>query len=93
MATKFNWQKVTSQKRIENEITQSWIDQKYAVIDAQYQINHIWQVGKHKGTPIKDLTTGYLIWASENLSDPFKRIADRELIVRYRQIKLNTHTQ
>jgi predicted RNase H-like nuclease len=93
MATKFNWQKVTSQKRIENQTNQSRLDQKYALIDAQYQFTHIWPVGKHKGTPIKDLTTGYLIWASENLSDRFKRIADRELIVRYRQIKLNTHTQ
>ena len=87
MARKFNWQKVTSQKRIQNEIYRSKLDKKYASIDRKFRWNNIWQIGKHKGKLIKNLTTNYLIWASKNLKDPIKGIADKELIARYQNIQ------
>ena len=82
MARKFNWQKVTSQKRMENETNQSRLDQKYALIDRQYQFNHIWQIGQYQGKPISELKIDYLIWVCKNLKNPFKSLANRELIAR-----------
>lgn len=82
MARKINWQKITSQKRIENETIQCRLDQKYAHIDRQFQFNHIWQIGQYQGNPIHELKTGYLIWVCKNLKNPFRSLALRELIAR-----------
>lgn len=87
MAKRRDWQKLAKQSQVQSQSENTRLSDKYASIDKQFKITHIWQIGKYKGFKVKNLPLNYLIWASENLTGKFKGIADKELIERHKNIQ------
>ena len=80
---KLNWQKlhIESKAQTNNRVANQE--------DWRRKHKNTWLLGKHYGKKINELSTKYLIWASENLPEGnvHKSKADVELIRRYKAQK------
>jgi hypothetical protein len=76
---KLNWQKLASQQQRDRS------QKNYNRNSKEKQLEKVWLLGKHYGKKLNELPLGYLIWASETLSEDnhHKLKADSELIRRY----------
>ena len=88
-----DWHKLHRQSQAQQAQYDDWGQQRYRRIDQAYRGKNIWQIGKHKGTPITQLPTHYLIWVSENLKGIHKGTADKEIVKRYQAKATQTTIQ